>query len=191
MKIAITGHTAGIGNALSNILSTRGHEIVGISKRHGYNIRNIPKIVPMIAPCDMWINNAQAGYSQTELLYKVWDQWKDMPNKTIWIISTILTGDTGVANIPGMEKIAIAEYKNQKRALEDAFYQLRSLCFYPRMMMIRPGAVATQPGQQINVHGADPTAWANFIIESVTQAADKNLYVEEINLGHTSNPLIL
>ena len=35
MKIAITGHTAGIGQAFANILQGRGHDIVGLSKRHG------------------------------------------------------------------------------------------------------------------------------------------------------------
>ena len=32
MKIAITGHTAGIGKALAEQYSNRGHEIVGLSK---------------------------------------------------------------------------------------------------------------------------------------------------------------
>ena len=66
MKIAITGHTAGIGQAFANILQGRGHDIVGLSKRNGDNIRNIVKIVEKITPCDLFINNAQAGYAQTE-----------------------------------------------------------------------------------------------------------------------------
>jgi len=41
MKIAITGHTAGIGQAFANILESRGHDIVGISRRTGENIRRI------------------------------------------------------------------------------------------------------------------------------------------------------
>ena len=52
MKIAITGHTAGIGQAFAKILADRGHEIVGLSRRHGDNIRNTVKIVEKIAPCD-------------------------------------------------------------------------------------------------------------------------------------------
>ena len=61
MKIAITGHTAGIGKALTNQYVNQGHEIVGLSKREGNNIRNIPKICDQIEPCDMFINNAQSG----------------------------------------------------------------------------------------------------------------------------------
>ena len=76
MKIAITGHTAGIGQALARALSQRGHKIIGLSKREGHNIRVIPKIAAKIEPCDMFVNNAQAGYAQTELLYAVWESWQ-------------------------------------------------------------------------------------------------------------------
>jgi nucleoside-diphosphate-sugar epimerase len=44
MKIAITGHTAGIGKALAEIYANKGHEIVGLSRRNGYNIRSTTKI---------------------------------------------------------------------------------------------------------------------------------------------------
>jgi short-subunit dehydrogenase len=72
MKIAITGHTAGIGQALAEIYSSNGHEIVGLSRRNGYNIRSTSKVVSMIEPCDIFINNAQVGFAQTELLFAVY-----------------------------------------------------------------------------------------------------------------------
>ena len=99
MKIAITGHTAGIGQSFARYLSQRGHAIVGLSKRDGNNIRNIPKIVERIVECDMWINNAQSGYAQTELLYKVVEVWKNDRSKMIWNISTIMTTNTGIPDI--------------------------------------------------------------------------------------------
>lgn len=183
MKIAITGHSAGIGKSFAHRLSAQGHEIVGISKRDGHNIRVIPKISAMIQPCDMWINNAQSGYAQTELLYKVWEQWKNDPNKMIWIISTMLTQHTGLVNIPGMTETSLAEYKNQKRSLEDAFYQLKNQCRYPLICLIRPGQVATQPGQTANEHGADPDAWVDTVCDLYTHSRLRNLWPEEISLG--------
>ena len=48
MKIAITGHSAGIGQALAQVYQSQGHDIVGLSKRDGHNIRNIPKIIEYI-----------------------------------------------------------------------------------------------------------------------------------------------
>lgn len=179
MKIAITGHTAGIGAAFAQCLSS--HEIVGISKRDGNNIRNVPKIADMILSCDMWINNAQSGYAQTELLYKVWEAWQGQKHKMIWIISTMMTTMPGIPEIPGLSTVATAEYKNQKRALEDAFYQLKNQPGSPRMILIRPGIVATQPN---NKSGADPDAWAGAICDFYRQCIEKNLWIEEISLGY-------
>ena len=88
MKIAITGHAAGIGQAFTKILDTRGHEIVGISRRTGDNIRRIEHTANLIEPCDMFINNAQTSYAQTELLYAVWRRWQGIEEKHIWNIST-------------------------------------------------------------------------------------------------------
>ena len=45
MKIAITGHSAGIGQALSKVYESKGHEVVGLSRRNGNNIRALPKIL--------------------------------------------------------------------------------------------------------------------------------------------------
>ena len=44
MKIAITGHKKGIGKAFADQLSARGHEIVGISRSDGENIRRTAHI---------------------------------------------------------------------------------------------------------------------------------------------------
>ena len=180
MKIAITGHSAGIGQSFARYLESRGHEIVGLSKRDGHNIRVIPKIVERIVPCDMWINNAQAGYAQTELLYKVAESWSGDRSKMIWNISTMMTRDTGVPEIEGQSWVGMAEYKNQKRALEDAFLQLKDCC---TMCLIRPGAVATQPYNQAGVNAADVDAWVKTVCDFYISARVNNLWPEELSLG--------
>lgn len=181
MKIAITGHTAGIGQAFARYLSARGHEIVGLSKREGNNIRNIPKIVEKILPCDMWINNAQAGYAQTELLYKVVEVWKDDKTKMIWNISTIMTQDNNIPKVADLSTTALLEYKNQKRALEDAHRQLRSNRV--RMCLIRPGTVATQPYNQVGVNSADVDHWVSAVCDFYIQARENNLWIDELSLA--------
>jgi len=180
MKIAITGHTAGIGKAFAQYLGSRGHEIVGLSKRDGHNIKVIPRIVEHIVPCDMWINNAQAGYAQTELLYKVAEHWKNDRSKIIWNISTMMTQYTGVPAIPGQDWISIAEYKNQKRALEDAFYHLKDWC---NMCLVRPGTVATQNYNQVGIDAADVDAWVKNVCDFYISAVNSDLWPEEISLG--------
>lgn len=181
MKIAITGHSAGIGQALATLLGQRGHDIVGISKRDGNNIRNTPKIVAQILPCDMWINNAQDGYSQTDLLYRVIDVWQGDRSKMIWNISTMMTQIQGVPDILGLNPTSLREYKNQKRALEDAHYELKHLG--PRMCLIRPGAVATQSYNQAGINAANVDDWANAVCNFYIQCREHDLWPEEISLG--------
>jgi nucleoside-diphosphate-sugar epimerase len=189
MRIAITGHSAGIGQALSKILSARGHEIVGLSKRHGHNIRVTPKIADLIEPCDLFINNAQAGYAQTELLYAVWDRWQTQPTKHIWCISTMMTKSPTNSTVEGQSDLAINTYRNQKIALEDACYQLQSKAWWPSITVIRPGAVATQPGQQAPWPCADVDTWAKTIIDTFICAESQDLRVKEISLAPTRTRL--
>jgi NAD(P)-dependent dehydrogenase (short-subunit alcohol dehydrogenase family) len=141
MKIAITGHSAGIGQALANIYTAHGHEVVGLSRRNGYNIRSIPKVAAMIEPCDVFINNAQVGFAQTELLFEMWRRWEGQ-QKTIVNISTQMTD----MMVPPKQEWD--EYIIQKKALELAEDLLTERNVWPRQIMIRPGAIATQPGQE-------------------------------------------
>ncbi len=189
MKIAITGHTAGIGKSFAEYLSRRGHEIIGLSKRHGNNIRNISKTVEKIVGCDMWINNAQSGYAQAELLYKVVDAWQDDRSKMIWNISTMMTQQATVPVIAGLSVTDLMEYKNQKRALEDAHHALKHLG--PRLCLIRPGAVATQPYKQANIDAADVDDWIETVCKFYIDSVAKNLWMEEISLGFQKNSMIL
>jgi hypothetical protein len=183
MKIAVTGHSAGIGKCFAEYLESRGHEIVGISRRDGHNIRIISKIIQQVVLCDMLINNAQAGYAQTELLYKIAEAWQGDRTKMVWNISTMMTKDLGVPDIPGQSWTALAEYKNQKRALEDAFYQLKNKC---AMCLIRPGTVATQHRNQAGVDAADVTAWVKTVCDFYIAARSYDLWPEEISLGFRS-----
>lgn len=140
MKIAITGGTAGIGLALAKQFEANGHEIIALSRRNGYNIRSLPKVAGVIETCDMFINNAQIGFAQTELLFEIWRRWEGQP-KTIVNVSTQMTD----MKVP--PKREWDEYIIQKKSLELAEDLLTERNVWPRQIMIRPGSIATQPGQ--------------------------------------------
>lgn len=173
MKIAITGHSAGIGQALAKVYQEQGHEIVGLSRRNGYNIRSIPKVAAMIEPCDMFINNAQVGFAQTELLFEVWRLWQGQ-EKTIMVIGTMMT------SMPVPHTPEMYEYLVQKNALDDACRQLMYKSFQPRIIQVKPGAVATQNNH--NDKYADPDEWAQGLIRCFDAVAP-NLEITEIALG--------
>ena len=145
MKIAITGHKKGIGQEFARQLEMRGHEIVGISRSDGENIRRVSHTASLIEPCDMFINNAISMYAQTELLFEVWHRWSDIKEvHHIWNISTKLCEKDRDIHINGLTMRESMEYRNQKMAMELAHRQLEAQASNIRMMLIRPGSVKTQ-----------------------------------------------
>ncbi len=182
MKIAITGHTAGIGQAFAKILKSRGHEIVGISRRTGDNIRRTEHTAKVIEHCDMFINNAQTQYAQTELLYAVWSRWQGQEGKYIWNISTQMIEQPTNGTPDGQEDITMSAYRNQKIALEEASRQLKFKNNWPLISVIRPGGVATQV-QFDNSNKAHVEQWSQSIIDIFSH--NENISISEISVGHT------
>ena len=174
MKIAITGHTAGIGKALAEQYQLDGHEIVGLSKREGNNIRVIPKIADKIEPCEVFVNNAQAGYAQTELLFEMAKRWSGT-RKHIIVISTMMTQDP-------VSMLDMDEYRVQKVALEEAVRQLRHRRLSIRITIVRPGYIATRPDATVPP-AADVDNWAKTLINILTTASNNNLTIPDISLG--------
>ena len=177
MKIAITGHTAGIGQALAEQYTRLGHEIVGLSKREGNNIRNIPKICDQIEPCDMFVNNAQAGYAQTELVFEMAKRWTGT-RKHIVIVSTQMT-QYPISPLPGLE---MDQYRVQKVALEEAVRQLRNRELGITFTIVRPGNIATSADKTVPP-AADVSNWAETLIEILNLATKNKLCIPEISIG--------
>lgn len=176
MKIAITGHSAGIGAALSRCYARRGHDIIGLSRRDGHNIRNTPKIANQIEPCDMWINNAQAGFAQTELLFEMAQRWQGT-KKSIMVISTMMTQDP-TSCLPGLD---MDLYRIQKVALEESVKQIRNRHIGVRLTMVRPGNIATSSDKTVPP-AADVDHWAETLI-SIFELAAPDLIIPDISLG--------
>ena len=66
MKIAITGHSRGIGKACFDLFSAE-HECVGFSRSNGYDIsKGIINIIDQSLECDVFINNAYFEFKQVE-----------------------------------------------------------------------------------------------------------------------------
>ena len=156
MKIAITGHKKGIGKAFAEQLKSRGHEIVGISRSDGENIRRTAHTASLIEPCDMLINNAISFYAQTELLFEVWHRWQDIKETHyIWNISTKLCEQDHDIDIKGITFRESMQYRNQKMSLELAHHQLNFQPSNIKMSLIRPGDVRTQSWSNPNSITAD------------------------------------
>jgi NADP-dependent 3-hydroxy acid dehydrogenase YdfG len=177
VKIAITGHTSGIGAALAKVYAESGHEIVGLSKRDGNNIRNTPKICDQIEDCDLFVNNAQAGYAQTELLFEMAKRWTGT-KKHIISISTMMTQQP-VSSIPGL---GMDQYRIQKLSLEQAVHQLRNRALEIQFTIVRPGNIATSSDKTVPP-AADTDVWARVLVSTLNTANSNNLVIPDISLG--------
>ena len=156
MKIAITGHKHGIGKAFADQLSKRGHEIIGISRSDGENIRRTVHTASLIEPCDMLINNAISFYAQTELLFEVWHRWQGSNDvHHIWNISTQVCEWEEDRQIRGLTMRESMQYRNQKMTLELAHRQLNAQDSTTEMVLIRPGSVKTQSFSDANAMPVD------------------------------------
>lgn len=112
MKIAVTGHTSGIGKSISERF-----DVIGFSRSNGYDItKDQEKIVKESTDCDVFINNAQKGFYQTELLYTL---SKSFSGKIINIGS--ISKDWVK---PPRRMLSIKEYSVQKLSLVHANDQL-------------------------------------------------------------------
>ena len=172
MKIAVTGGTAGIGQALANEYESRGHEVLRLSRRNGHNIRSIAKIAGTLESCDMFINNAQEGFAQTELLFEMAARWQGT-KKHIVVISTMMT-QWPTSVMTGLE---MTQYYVQKKTLEEAVKQLRGLHLGVKYTLVKPGDIGTSPDKKVPP-SADVSKWAKSLVEIL----ESEFLVDEISM---------
>ena len=78
MKIAITGHTKGIGKCIKDLLEKDGHEVVGASTSTGINVMRTKSVINWLTKenPDVFINNVYAPDSQCHILYQLYEKWQ-------------------------------------------------------------------------------------------------------------------
>jgi len=174
MNVAITGGTAGIGQALGDLYEQQGHTVTRLSRRTGHNIRNTPKTADAIEPCDVFVNNAQVSFAQTELLFEMARRWQGTGKHIISISSMMTLQPT--CSMPGM-----SEYYVQKLALESANRELKSQRLGIRFTLVRPGNIATSPDKTVPP-ARDLHEWSRFLLQ-LLELDHTKLAMPEINLG--------
>jgi len=86
MRVAITGHTKGLGKELYN----RFDDVKGFSSSNDYDVSDNyerAKIIFELDNFDLFINNAHPMFDQTRLLMEVFDRWKYKDKTIVNIIS--------------------------------------------------------------------------------------------------------
>lgn len=68
MKIVITGHSKGVGKAIYEHFVKNGHEVIGLSRSTGCDIKDIKPVLDQAEGCDLFINNAYHKHIQLEIV---------------------------------------------------------------------------------------------------------------------------
>jgi len=140
MKIAITGHTKGIGKSLYDILSL-SNNVKGFSKSKGYDITKKTDrswILQEIKDCDVFINNAYDDFAQSSMLYELWTDWYNK-EKTIITIGSDVTEH----NLPLQWK-DLLQYQMHKKSLKILHKDLQNLNTSVKMEYVSFGYVGTE-----------------------------------------------
>lgn len=133
-SLGVTGHSSGIGAAVAARFSAQGWTVKGFSRRNGYDVsKDQGRIVAEARDCDVFLNNAYQGAAQLELLYALWELWKDQ-DKVIVNVGSL--SSEGVRPAQG-------RYPCYKAALDKACEQLQAAHSACRVVNLRPGLVDT------------------------------------------------
>jgi NADP-dependent 3-hydroxy acid dehydrogenase YdfG len=145
MKIAITGHSKGIGKAIAELYYT--DEVVGFSRSNGYDIsktEDVKLIIEntMAMNCDIFVNNAYNGTAQTTIFETLLKYWNNDSTKTIVNINS-----RTIYNGPNQRKYT-ADKKLLRSSAIDAIRDIDRKC---RVININPGYVRTDMVAHVDV----------------------------------------
>lgn len=158
MKIAITGHTSGLGEDLFKTFSNLRHSVIGFSRTTGHNIDSAEdrrRILDQLDDCDVFINNAYSNFNNSQLfmLKEVFQKWHGL-NRTIINISTRYTNN--LKDPYCLTKMA------QDKFCEDNIYNL------PRILNVKPGLIDTPRVKDIQGNKLTTSLSSSIILFSLT-----------------------
>ena len=97
------------------------------------------------------------------------------------------------STVEGLDDIDLSEYRTQKLALEEATKQLQHKSSWPKISIIRPGAVETSDIKKEDefkkscgeiMEKSDVDVWVSSVINTFAQ--HQNIHVSELSIGHTT-----
>lgn len=131
MRIAVTGHTHGLGLALFNHFSG-SHEVIGLSRATGHDLsthEGQEKVVAVAVTCDVFFNNAYADCAQSTLLARLYTKTKVVTSGSM----------AGVVTTPANN------YQVHKHRLEIVHNQIRSMEHRKPLLLLRMGFLENWP----------------------------------------------
>ena len=172
--IYITGANRGLGRELFQELKDY-HNLRALNRTSGYDLdKDLDAFVK--DDFSVYINNAQSGFQQTELLYKLFEKNKDRVCHIVNIGSVSGDGDRKEVNRYAVEKSSLEKATTQLQLISDA------KC---KVSLVKLGRMRTEMVDHIQAAKMDTGAVARLICESVIDPHSLwGMYVKSITIDN-------
>ena len=122
-KIAIIGHTKGIGKAIADLYKKKKYQVIGLSSSNGYNLQcSQVEIMEQLDDCELIVLNAYVGRGQMNLLKRIYGKFVFEDKKVAVITST---SGTPIGADEEMLDPEYVEYCKNKKTLIEYIEQLQ------------------------------------------------------------------
>jgi len=122
-KIAIIGHTRGIGKAIADLYQKKNYTVVGLSSSNGYDLEcSQVEIMEQLDDCKLIVLNAYVGRGQMTLLKRIYGKFVFEDKKVAVITST---SGTPMGEDEELIDPEYAEYCKNKKTLIEYIEQLQ------------------------------------------------------------------
>ena len=173
MKVALTGHTSGLGQAIYAQLSNK-YTVSGYSRSNGFDIGVCAdQLVPLITDYDIFINNAYHPTGQTELLKRMYHVWKDQPKLIINI------GSSSAHNKKFLRPEVSHVYVMAKIEQRNFIDKECNIDLEPYVCNFTPGLIDVSRVQHVQNRKLDPKSLASMI-ENIIQLHEQGITINQL-----------
>mgnify|MGYP001947942542 FL=1 len=122
-KIAIIGHTKGIGKAIADLYRKKNYTVVGLSSSNGYDLQcSQVEIMEQLDDCQLIVLNAYVGRGQITLLKRIYGKFVFEDKKVAVITST---SGTPIGMDEDLQNTEYTDYCENKKNLIDYIEELQ------------------------------------------------------------------
>ena len=126
-KIAVIGHTKGIGKAICDLYNKKKYQVIGMSRSNGFDIiHDQEKIIENIEGCHLVVLNAHADRGQLNLLKRIYGLYAFDKMKVAVITSTSgLDEEPDYSQFQIWDKFKYVQYCEIKKELIEYIEELQ------------------------------------------------------------------